>query len=261
MNITIPKKIESINVASLIPYAANSRTHSDAQVAQIASSIREFGFTNPVLIDGENGIIAGHGRLLAARKLEMETVPCLRLGHLSESQRRAYVIADNKLALNAGWDEAMLKAELDRLVADGFDIELTGFDAGEIDAFGTGEGTGDAYTRKIEAPKYEPKGTKPEASELYDEKKTRAIMEKIEAAKIDPALKSFLIAAAHRHTIFDFENIAEFYAHSDPHVQDLMEDSALVIVDFDKAIEKGFVVFSNHIAEMFDKDNPAHDEE
>lgn len=123
---------KSANVADLIPYARNSRTHSDAQVAQIAASIREFGFTNPVLVDGANGVIAGHGRILAARKLGMDTVPVIELAHLSEAQKRAYVIADNKLALNAGWDDDMLRAEFEELGDAGFDLALTGFDAEEI---------------------------------------------------------------------------------------------------------------------------------
>jgi DNA modification methylase len=119
-------------VADLIPYARNSRTHSDEQVAQIAASIREFGFTNPVLVDGERGIIAGHGRVLAARKLGLDEVPVIELTHLTEAQRRAYVIADNKLALNAGWDMDLLKVELGGLQADGFDLGLTGFSGDEL---------------------------------------------------------------------------------------------------------------------------------
>ena len=127
-------QVEYRSVAVLIPYARNSRTHSDAQVAQIAASIREFGWTNPVLVDGENGIIAGHGRVLAARKLGMDTVPCIELAGMSEAQRRAYIIADNKLALNAGWDDAMLAVELQELGDLGFDLDLTGFSADEIEA-------------------------------------------------------------------------------------------------------------------------------
>jgi DNA modification methylase len=119
-------------VADLIPYARNSRTHSDEQVAQIAASIREFGFTNPVLVDGDRGIIAGHGRVLAARKLGLNEVPVIELTHLTEAQRRAYVIADNKLALNAGWDMDLLKVELGGLQADGFDLGLTGFSGDEL---------------------------------------------------------------------------------------------------------------------------------
>lgn len=125
-------KIEQIALDRLIPYARNSRTHSDEQVAQVAASIREFGFTNPVLIDGEGGIIAGHGRVMAARKLAIDKVPCIRLAHLTEAQRRAYVIADNKLALNAGWDDEMLALELLDLRGDGFDLSLTAFSAEEL---------------------------------------------------------------------------------------------------------------------------------
>lgn len=122
------------SVDSLIPYARNSRTHSDEQVAQIAASIREFGFTNPVLVDGNNGVIAGHGRLLAAQKLGLAEVPVIELAHLSDTQKRAYIIADNKLAINAGWDDAMLAVEFGVLAASGFDLDLTGFAAEEIAA-------------------------------------------------------------------------------------------------------------------------------
>ena len=119
-------------IESLIPYARNSRTHSDAQVAQIAASIKEFGWTNPVLIDAEGGIIAGHGRVMAGRKLGIKEAPCITLDNLTEAQRRAYVIADNKLALNAGWDVELLKVELGDLNALDFDLALTGFDPGEL---------------------------------------------------------------------------------------------------------------------------------
>jgi len=134
-------ELENIAVSELVPFAKNSRTHDDAQVAQIAASIREFGFTNPVLIDEVNGIIAGHGRVMAARKLKLTEVPCIRLSHLSESQKRAYIIADNKLALNAGWDNAMLKLELADLKALDFDLDLTGFNTDEIDALLADKGT------------------------------------------------------------------------------------------------------------------------
>jgi len=121
-------------IDELIPYAKNARTHSDSQVAQIAASIREFGWMNPVLIDAENNIIAGHGRVLAARKLGLEEVPCVLHDHLTETQRKAYILADNKMALNAGWDEDLLRLELRELGDMGFDLELTGFDDVEIDS-------------------------------------------------------------------------------------------------------------------------------
>ena len=126
-------KITEKNVAELIPYANNSRTHSDEQVAQIAASIKEFGWTNPILIT-DNSIIAGHGRLMAARKLGMDKVPCIEVKNLTPAQVKAYIIADNKLALNAGWDNDLLNIEFQALEELGFDLELTGFSLDEIDA-------------------------------------------------------------------------------------------------------------------------------
>lgn len=123
---------KTVKVANLVPYARNSRTHSAEQVAQIAASIREFGFTNPLLIDEQGGIIAGHGRLLAAQKLGFDEVPAITLQGLSDAQKKAYVIADNKLALNAGWDDEMLRVEFMELQEMGFDLELTGFSLDEI---------------------------------------------------------------------------------------------------------------------------------
>lgn len=150
-------KIIKKRVEELIPYSRNSRTHSDAQVAQIAASIREFGFINPVLVDAENNIIAGHGRVLAARKLGLEEVPCVLHDHLTETQRKAYILADNKLALNAGWDEDMLRLELGELGDMGFDLELTGFDEVEVEALNHNVNIDDFFSdREGEVPK-EPK--------------------------------------------------------------------------------------------------------
>src|SRR5437588_9159827 len=128
----IAKHIEHWPLDKLIPYARNPRTHSDAQVAQIAASIAEFGFNNPILVDTGAGIIAGHGRLLAARQLGLEEVPVIVLDHLSETQKRAYIIADNQLALNAGWDEELLRLELAALQGEDFDVNLVGFDDREL---------------------------------------------------------------------------------------------------------------------------------
>jgi DNA modification methylase len=127
------KQIKMVSVELLIPYAKNARTHSDEQVAQIAGSIKEFGFNNPVLVDADNSVIAGHGRLMAARKLGLKEVPVVKLEHLTESQRKAYVLADNRIALNSGWDTSMLTLELQDL-KDEIDLSLLGFDADELDA-------------------------------------------------------------------------------------------------------------------------------
>ena len=127
-------RLEHRPVASLIPYARNARSHSETQVALIAGSIREFGFANPVLVDGENGVIAGHGRLMAARQLGLEQVPVIELAHLTPAQKRAYILADNKLAERAGWDRELLALEAGELSELGIDLLGLGFEAGEIDA-------------------------------------------------------------------------------------------------------------------------------
>jgi|11BtaG_2_1085332.scaffolds.fasta_scaffold05631_5 ParB-like chromosome segregation protein Spo0J len=120
--------IEYFDTKQLTPYALNSRTHSERQVSQIAASIEEFGFTNPVLVDERGGIVAGHGRVLAAKALGLNEVPAIVLKNLTPSQKKAYVIADNKLALNAGWNDANLKLEIESLELDGFNVDLLGFD-------------------------------------------------------------------------------------------------------------------------------------
>lgn len=148
---TVFPDYKQVSIENLIPYARNSRTHSDEQVAQIAASIKEFGFTNPILIDEHGGIIAGHGRVLAAQKLKLTQVPAIELKHLTDTQKRAYVIADNKLALNAGWDDELLRLEFDELREAGFDLELTGFSLDEIDGLQIEEVT-DGLTDEDEVP-------------------------------------------------------------------------------------------------------------
>lgn len=155
------RKLEWREIATLIPYARNSRTHSDEQVAQIAASIKEFGWTNPILVDGDNGIIAGHGRIAAARKLGHTQVPVIELAELTDAQKKAYIIADNRLALNAGWDNEMLKLEFDELAELGFDLELTGFSLDEIEALNPVE-LNEGLTDQDEAPPLPPEPkTKP----------------------------------------------------------------------------------------------------
>ncbi len=153
--------IEVWPVDRLIPYAANARTHSDAQVDKVAASIKEFGFTSPILVDGKDGIIAGHCRLMAARKLGLEQVPVIILDHLSDAQRRAYILADNRLALDSGWDNDILAAELDRLREDGYDLEVIGFSDEELGGLLDGmeeqeESGGDNAEEKIPPPPANP---------------------------------------------------------------------------------------------------------
>lgn len=145
-------EIRMVAVASLIPYARNARTHSEDQVAQIAASIAEFGFTNPILTDGERGVIAGHGRLAAARKLELTEVPVIELTHLSAIQKKAYILADNRIAANAGWDDELLGVELAELQDAGFDLELMGFGDEELERLLNGEGEKTGLTEDDAVP-------------------------------------------------------------------------------------------------------------
>jgi hypothetical protein len=249
-------KVERRPIGTLLPFERNARTHTDAQVAQIAASIKRFGFTNPVLIDDDGTILAGHARVMAARLLDFIDVPVMVATGWTDAERRAYVIADNKLAMNAGWADDILAIELSELKALDFDLNLTGFSFLDLenlfgveaeDPFRSGDIN---YTRNIEAPIYQPTGDNPPVSALCDDSKTRELVEAIRSADLPDDVAAFLEHAAQRHTVFHFAKIAEFYAHAEPEVQQLMEASALIIIDFDQAIENGFVKLTKRLGEL-----------
>lgn len=261
-------KVEYRDIGSLIPYVNNSRTHSDEQITQVASSIKEFGFTNPILIDEDGGIIAGHGRVMAAKLLNMETVPTIVLAGLSKAQKKAYVIADNKLALNSGWDNELLTIELESLKLLDFDFNIIGFDEDELidlaidvgdinpDSYSDSDGENEdsPYSQKIASPIYEPSEETPLIEEMFDAKKSLELINRIENSIVDDELKVFLRMAAYRHTVFNYSKIADYYSNADKDTQALMEESALVIIDFNKAIEGGFVTLSDELKEIMMKD-------
>lgn len=253
-------EIEYKKPNDLIPYVNNSRTHSESQITQVASSIKEFGFTNPILIDGENGIIAGHGRLLAALKLDINEVPTITLHGLTDAQRKAYVIADNQLALNSGWDLDILKIEMDGLSELDFNLDILGFDNDQLldilepDLDNLEDEN--PYTKKADAPTYEPTGDKPDVKELYNDEKTFDLIANIKAAVLPQAEKDFLMLAAGRHTVLDFEAIANYYAHSSKECQGLMEENALVIIDLKQALANGYAKLSDDVSEQYLKDYP-----
>ena len=253
--------IKYVSIEDLAPYANNSRTHSDLQISQIQKSIQEFGFTNPLLITEDHEIIAGHGRLLAAKELGLESVPTIVLSNLTEAQQRAYVIADNQLALNAGWDLDLLKLEVDSLINLDFNVDLLGFDDSFLDELMPKSGLDDIgdgenpYTMTIEAPTYEPSDEKPPVTSLVSLEKTSELIEKIKASSVSEDEKHFLLLAAERHTVFDFSKIANYYAHSNSDMQELMEDSALVIIDYDKALQDGFVQINREMVDQFEEDS------
>ena len=246
-------KIEYLPIDSLNPYEKNARKHTDSDVSAIVSSIKQFGFDDPIAVWSDSNIIVeGHGRLLAAKKLGMKKVPCIRLDHMTDKERRAYALAHNKTAELSSWLDDVLTEELSDLSE--FDMESLGFadlddesgaDDSEI------EGTS-AYAQKAKIPHYEPKGENPSFDMMIDRSKTDELIAEIESANIDDETKAFLINAAYRHTVFNYRNIAEFYAHADATVQRLMEHSALVIIDIDDAIANGYVKLTKTIQDIIE---------
>lgn len=194
------------SVDELIPYINNARTHSDKQVTQIAASIKEFGFNNPILLDGANGVVAGHGRLMAAKKLKMKDVPCIELSHLSETQKKAYILADNKIALNADWDEKLLSSELEELTAAGVDLEVMGFDIPSVAE------TERLSELKFESIYYEPKN-KPniKLADCLNLEKFKAKIKIVDDADLKPEQKEVLKMFCQRFIKIDFENVANYY--------------------------------------------------
>jgi len=245
--ITINKK-----TADLIPYIRNPRKNDQA-VDAISASIKEFGFLVPIVIDKEGVIVAGHTRTKAAQKLGLAEVPCLVADNLTPEQIKAFRILDNKLSEKAEWDFELLQLELAELP--GFDFEKFEVDFSEVEIDDLEE-LDDNYSRKVEAPIYEPKNIKPQLGTVYNATKTNELISKIEGAKISKDEKDFLIAAARRHTVFNYQLIADYYAQATKEVQELMEQSALVIIDFNKAIESGFVKLTEEIAAQYNQDYP-----
>jgi ParB-like chromosome segregation protein Spo0J len=254
----------------LKPYENNARTHSPEQVEQLTKSIKQFGFNNPILVQEDLTVVAGHGRLMAAKKLGLESVPVIKLRHLTQEQVKAYVLADNKLALNAGWDDEILKAELLAIQEAGeIDMDAIGFSDDEMKALIDGVDVEEEqprdrpeYSKKIDTPAYTPKGDKPELETLVDKTKASELIKKIYESEVSEDEKKFLLAAAQRHNVFNYHLIAEYYCHATPAMQDLMEQSALVIIDLNKAIEGGYVTLSKRLQEIYsDSYSPDSDDE
>lgn len=264
--------VDFVPVDDLAPYGRNARKHTPEAVNRLVAIIEDMGWTNPILAD-EDGIVAGHKRRLAALAIYAKggtirmaggggdvpagMVPVLDVSGWTEAQRRAYIIADNQTTLESEWDGEVLRLELSWLKDEGeVDMALTGFDGQALaKALGltTTEGAHageEAYTRKIKAPIYEPKGDRPAPAELYDETKTRELVEEIRAADLPEDIAAFLERAAERHTVFNFARIADFYASADAGTQRLMERSALVIIDFGQAIENGFVRLTKQLGAL-----------
>lgn len=249
-------KIEYVDIDSIKPYLNNAKLHPAEQVEQIKKSIEQFGMNDPIGI-WKDEIVEGHGRLLALKELEYKEVPIIRLDHLSDEERKAYILAHNKLTMNSDFDIDILNEELDDIInidmSDfGFDLEIEINDEDYDDEE-------NPYTTTINIPQYEIKGEEPEIDELVNVEKTNELIKEIKASNVTDEQKDFLIKAAERHLAFNYSKIAEYYAHQDKEMQELMEKSALVIIDFDDAIKNGFAELSNDIEEM--KDEALKDED
>ena len=235
------------------PYENNPRKNEEA-VDKVAESIKAFGFKVPIIVDKDNVIVAGHTRLKAAKKLGMNTVPVILADDLNEEQIKAFRLADNKTAEFAEWDFEKLESELDG-IAD-IDMSAFGFSIPDDDEEDE-DGEDDKYTNKTDIPQYEIQGEAPDLSELIDEEKTNELLEEIENSSLSYEEKRFLKKAADRHLVFNYKKIAEYYANASEEMQELMEKSALVIIDYNDAIMNGFTVLSDKIKKMLEQDRDA----
>jgi len=269
-------KIEYKKINEITPYVNNQKIHDEKQIEKIAGSIKEFGFLNPIIIDKDNVIIAGHGRYEASKKLELKKVPVIKAENLTPMQIKAYRIADNRLAELSLWDNELLKIGLKELEENNYDLEGLGFDSIDLDVFYKehdeifqnekeyGEDAkydADKYTHKIESPTYEIKGTEPELEELVDSTVYDELMVEIEKSKVKKEVKEFLKKAVTRFLTFNYSKIAEYYVHQDKETQELFEKLALVIIDYQKAIENGFIRLSKKMMEGFYEENRNNDVE
>lgn len=234
-------------IGELKPYENNPR-HNDMAVDAVAASIQQFGFKNPVIIDKDGVIVAGHTRYKAAKKLGITDIPCISADDLSDEQIKAFRLADNKTAELAEWDEDLLGKEMQGII--NIDMSQFGFSVGE-DELGE-EMQDDKYTLKVKIPQYEITGECPEISDMLDSSKADELIQEVEATDISEEIREFLIQAARRHNVFNYRNIAEYYAHAEPEVQKLFEKSALVIIDVNDAIANGYVQLATDITDIME---------
>lgn len=273
------KKIQVVyeKPENLIPYANNHKFHSDEQLMRLCSSIQEFGFDQPVVVDKNMVIIKGHGRREAALKLKLKTIPIVIADDLDEYRVKAARIADNKTSSNE-YNLDALKFDIGTLKLQEFNLASLGVQPLELDQLMKELDQTDfandfkeinnkvsqqeseilpvvenenIYSDKIETPIYEPSGEKPNLNDLVDLNKYKSLCSEIKQSNLSNEEKEFLIFSASRHIVFHYEKIANYYAHSIKSLQELFENSALVIIDFNKAIENGFVKLSKEMNESY----------
>ena len=236
-------EIRQLETEKCVPYSGNAKTHPPEQVEHIANSIKRFGWQLPIVLDRDNVVVIGHGRLMAAKLLHLEKVPVVYADALSDEDIKALRLADNKTN-ESSWDMGKLEEELAALAIDGIDMSQFGFDLTEITEHEN------PYTQKTDIPQYPIQGEDVEVSDLYDNQKTKDLLEQIESSGVEKTIKEFLRIAAFRHVVFNYQKIAEFYAKADRETQELMEKSALVIIDINDAIANGYTLLRNEIADI-----------
>lgn len=246
-------EIKMIKVEDLKPYANNPRFNDDA-VEYVAKSINEFGFKVPMVIDKNNEIVAGHTRYKASLELGLKEVPCIIADDLTEEQIKAFRLADNKVSEKAQWNYDLLDLELDDITGidmSQFDFKALDFEDINLDI----EETGNRFSTETKIPQYDIKDIDVNYEDIIDCEKYNQLINEIENANISEEDKKFLELAATRHIRFNYRNIAEFYVKADKEVQELMEKSALVFIDFDDAIANGYVKLTSKISEAIENDN------
>lgn len=242
-------ELRTAKLKDIKPYPNNPRINDDA-VEAVAESIKQCGYVSPIVVDENMVILAGHTRYKALKKLGYKECPYIFADDLNEEQKRKFRLLDNKTSEFAMWDEELLEIELDGLDFEGFDF---GFDFG----FETQENDRDEeetheskYTDAINIPQYEPSGECPKIEDIYDDGKYRELIKRIYESSADGKTKDFLILAASRHIAFNYKKIADFYAHADAETQNLMEESALVIIDLDDAIRNGYAELTKKLDDI-----------
>jgi hypothetical protein len=239
--------IKKVNIQKIKPNDENPRFITDAKFKKLIKSIKEFPEmleTRPLVVDENFVVLGGNMRLKALKSAGVFEVPIHQVKGWTDEQKKEFIIKDNLGYGEWDWDIVANEWDVQKLKDWGMDIPVFDFESDQIDA-------DENYTRKIEAPIYEPKGEKPKVKELVNIDKVNDLIKKIENSKIKKTDKEFLKLAAYRHYVFDYSKIANYYAHSDKDVQELMEDSALIIIDFNKAIENGFIELSEEVANSF----------
>lgn len=241
-------QIEYVGIDTIKPYKNNAKLHPIEQIEQIKKSIEQFGMDDPIGV-WKDEIVEGHGRLIACKELGMKEVPIIRLDHLTDEERKAYTLAHNKLTMNSDFDLDILNDELDNIL--NINMEDFGFEIYEpFEEQEQNYITDEKYTTKVEIPQYEITGEEPTIDELVDFSKANELQKKIEKANITKEQKNFLIEATKRHNVFNYSKIAEYYAHQNKEMQELMEDSALVIIDYNDAIKNGYIQLNSEILDL-----------